>query len=344
MSENLSRLKFETVQAIESSEMGISDEEDEDIDDLKDLKGANNEFAKDSKLTQEIIDKRREQNRVLARRTRQRKKSFFESLQKQASDLVKENEILKDLVKNKKAEENYSENYPNSPRLPISTPFGNANVVSNLSRDDYRLLAAIQSGQRSFVITNPALPDNPIVFANQGFHDLTGYSPSQAIGRNCRFLQGPGTSRRHVDIMRQGISTGDDTKVYVLNYRIDGRPFYNHVFIAALRDTNQRIAYYVGLHVEVSEEEARSNENTEDTGLFDSLGDQSWRTPVLSGSVTLSSVAFAPPHLGDTSSLQPIVSSGGITYNNNDSNINNANDKEDCMSDFDFDEFMEGSL
>lgn len=355
MSVNLTKLKSDVLVKNESSD--ASDEEDDDMDELKEFKSASTEFPKDSKLTKEIIDKRREQNRVLARRTRQRKKSFFESLQKQATDLAKENEILKGLVKSKKTEELFNENFANSPRaVPLSNHFSNPSVTSNLSTDDNRLLTAIQSGLRSFVITNPALPDNPIVFANQGFHDLTGYSPSQVIGRNCRFLQGPGTNRRHVEVMRHGIATGEDTTVYIINYRIDGRPFYNHVFIAALRDTNNRIVNYVGLHVEVSETEAMRNSESssiERVVMFDRLGDPSWRIPssfstVLSGGGIggSSSAPFAPSGIGESTMAATESTTTGVSYcgnNVNDESIN-SNDKDDCMSDFDFDEFMQGSL
>ena len=55
---------------------------------------------------------------------------------------------------------------------------------------DFRLVAAIQAQQKSFIITDPSIPDNPIIFASQGFLDLTGYPMNEVLGRNCRFLQG----------------------------------------------------------------------------------------------------------------------------------------------------------
>ena len=46
--------------------------------------------------------------------------------------------------------------------------------------------------------------DNPIVYCSEGFCKLTGYKRSEVLGRNCRFLQGPGTDQHAVDIIRQG--------------------------------------------------------------------------------------------------------------------------------------------
>ena len=82
---------------------------------------------------------------------------------------------------------------------------------------------------QNFVITDPSLPDNPIVFASQGFLTLTGYALDQILGRNCRFLQGPETDPAAVEKIRHAINQGVDASVCLLNYRIDGTTFWNQV-------------------------------------------------------------------------------------------------------------------
>jgi PAS domain-containing protein len=69
---------------------------------------------------------------------------------------------------------------------------------SLLDRTDFNLVKALQTAQQSFCVTDPSLPDNPIVFASQGFLEITGYRMDQVLGRNCRFLQGPDTDPRKV--------------------------------------------------------------------------------------------------------------------------------------------------
>jgi PAS domain-containing protein len=120
-----------------------------------------------------------------------------------------------------------------------------------LEKSDFGLMTAIQAAQRSFCITDPSLPDNPIVFASQGFLDLSGYSLNEVLGRNCRFLQGPGTDLSQIDVLRNGIMNGVDTTVCLLNYKADGTPFYNQIFVAGLRDSSHKIINYVGVQVEV---------------------------------------------------------------------------------------------
>jgi PAS domain S-box-containing protein len=136
---------------------------------------------------------------------------------------------------------------------PVVSPQSPANfgIKSPLEKADFLLIQAIQSAQRSFIITDPYLPDNPIIFASKGFLDLCGYQLEEVLGRNCRFLQGPGTDRAQVEVMRKGIESGIDVSVCLLNYRADGSEFFNQVFVAALRDSNQKIINFVGVQVEV---------------------------------------------------------------------------------------------
>jgi PAS domain S-box-containing protein len=136
--------------------------------------------------------------------------------------------------------------------VPLLTPLIATKPTSVLEKDDFNLIQAIQAAQRSFVITDPSLPDNPIIFASKGFLELSGYQLEDVLGRNCRFLQGPKTDPLQARALREGIERGEDTSVCLLNYRADGTEFYNQIFVAALRDADNRIINYVGVQVEVS--------------------------------------------------------------------------------------------
>ncbi len=127
---------------------------------------------------------------------------------------------------------------------------------SSFSHDRHALLiptvSALSGSQQNFAISDPTLPDNPIVYVSQGFLDLTGYTLDQVLGRNCRFLQGPGTDQNAVQIIRKGVEEGVDTSVCLLNYKADGTPFWNQFFVAALRDAENNVVNYVGVQCEVS--------------------------------------------------------------------------------------------
>lgn len=101
------------------------------------------------------------------------------------------------------------------------------------------------------VITDPRLPDNPIIACNETFLKLTGYSREEVIGRNCRFLTGEGTEPWLTEKMRLGIVQRQPVMVELLNYRKDGTPFRNAVVVAPIFDETGTLEYFYGSQVEV---------------------------------------------------------------------------------------------
>ena len=136
----------------------------------------------------------------------------------------------------------------------LASSQGIANKV--LDDPDFSFIKALQTAQQNFVVTDPSLPDNPIVYSSQGFLNLTGYSLDQILGRNCRFLQGPETDPKAVERIRTAIEQGNDMSVCLLNYRVDGTTFWNQFFIAALRDANGEVTNFVGVQCKVSDQYA----------------------------------------------------------------------------------------
>ena len=105
------------------------------------------------------------------------------------------------------------------------------------------------------VVSDPRLPDNPIVDCNQAFVDLTGYSREAIIGQNCRFLAGSGTEADLTSLLRQGIAARRPVMVEILNYKKGGRPFRNAVMVAPIFDANGELEYFLGSQVEVIQAE-----------------------------------------------------------------------------------------
>lgn len=230
--------------ALSDDDLSGDDFDDDDDDELDKDEGKAGGSGK-------RVDKRRERNRVLARKTRLRRKFFFESLQRQVAQLTKENETLKSIAKSHLKPDILRKVLSDSAELPACVVASTQQANSIIAKADYKLMAAIQAAQRSFCITDPSLPDNPIVFVSQGFLELTGYNRDQVVGRNCRFLQGPNTDPHQVEIIKNGILEGKDTYVTLLNYKADGTEFINQVFTAALRDESGKIVNFVGVQVEV---------------------------------------------------------------------------------------------
>ena len=83
-----------------------------------------------------------------------------------------------------------------------------AALDANLADRRELALVAVERTRMPMVVTDPRLPDNPIIFANQAFMDWTGYSSGELIGRNCRFLQGPDTEKGQLEKLRHALESG----------------------------------------------------------------------------------------------------------------------------------------
>lgn len=144
-----------------------------------------------------------------------------------------------------------SKSTSNKPSLKFAGP------GAVLQACDLKFAEGLHKTRQNFCLSDPSLPDNPIVYASQAFLNMTGYHLNEILGRNCRFLQGAETDNYHVDRIRQSLREGADCHVCLLNYKKDGTPFYNRLFMTALRDTRGRIKSYLGVQCEVSEELAK---------------------------------------------------------------------------------------
>ncbi|KAI2781798.1 hypothetical protein F4815DRAFT_444146 [Daldinia loculata] len=103
-----------------------------------------------------------------------------------------------------------------------------------------------------FCLIDPSRHDNPIVFASKEFHQMTQYGASYVLGRNCRFLQGPGTSQSSARRIKEHLDAGKEHCEVLLNYRRDGSPFMNLVMAAPLLDSCGIIRYHISAQVDVS--------------------------------------------------------------------------------------------
>ena len=112
--------------------------------------------------------------------------------------------------------------------------------------------AALQMTRMPMVLTDPRLPDNPIVFANRAFLDLTLYEEDEILGRNCRFLQGPDSDRDTVADIAAAICEERAISVDLLNYKRDGTPFWNSIFLAPVHDHDGTLIYFFASQLDIS--------------------------------------------------------------------------------------------
>ncbi|WP_428695937.1 histidine kinase famiy protein [Stenotrophomonas chelatiphaga] len=112
--------------------------------------------------------------------------------------------------------------------------------------------SAVETTRMPMIITDPHQPDNPIIFANRAFLEMTGYEREELEGRNCRFLQGPDTDRSSIDEVREGIRESREVATEILNYRKDGSTFWNALFVSPVFDDEGKLVYFFGSQLDVS--------------------------------------------------------------------------------------------
>ncbi|GAA0370542.1 PAS domain-containing protein [Caldalkalibacillus horti] len=115
------------------------------------------------------------------------------------------------------------------------------------------LIEALNYTRAGVLITDPNLEDNPIVYANKGFVDMTGYTLDEILGENCRFLQGLETAASDVDKLRTGIQKKESVFVEILNYKKDGTEFWNSLSVDPLYMEEEDRHYFIGVQRDVTE-------------------------------------------------------------------------------------------
>ncbi|XP_019199255.1 PREDICTED: phototropin-1 isoform X1 [Ipomoea nil] len=115
------------------------------------------------------------------------------------------------------------------------------------------LATTLERIEKNFVITDPRLPDNPIIFASDSFLELTEYSREEILGRNCRFLQGPETDPATVRKIREAIDTQTDVTVQLINYTKSGKKFWNLFHLQPMRDQKGEVQYFIGVQLDGSQ-------------------------------------------------------------------------------------------
>jgi PAS domain S-box-containing protein len=108
------------------------------------------------------------------------------------------------------------------------------------------LLAAIMHSTEPMVLTDPNLPDHPMIAVNPAFTALTGYAQGQTVGRNCRFLQGAGTDMATTARIRRCLAERRGCIEWVVNYRHDGTRFWNLLFISPVFDRDGTLLHFFG--------------------------------------------------------------------------------------------------
>lgn len=115
------------------------------------------------------------------------------------------------------------------------------------------LLQAMDSARDGITISDASLPDNPIIYANEGFLQMTGYTRDEIIGKNCRFLQGAATRQESITQIRTAVKNNQPIVLELLNYHKNGQAFWNNLSITPIYNTEGTVTHFVGVQNDISD-------------------------------------------------------------------------------------------
>jgi|GEM_PF-128608 len=127
-------------------------------------------------------------------------------------------------------------------------------IARQRSEDRLHLMErAIAASSNGIAIADAIDPHNPIIYANPAFERITGYSATEVIGRNCRFLQGTDTAQPGLDQLRAAIREGKECHTVLRNYRKDGSLFWNEFYISPVFSLQGYLTHFIGIQTDISE-------------------------------------------------------------------------------------------
>ncbi|WP_369135416.1 EAL domain-containing protein [Modestobacter sp. I12A-02662] len=113
-----------------------------------------------------------------------------------------------------------------------------------------RALAVVDTG---VTVVDLRLPDQPLVYVNPAFEQLTGFPAAETLGRNCRFLQCPDTDAAAVARLRAAVTAGEEVREVLLNRRADGSTWWNECHLTPVADATGTVVQYIGIQADVTE-------------------------------------------------------------------------------------------
>lgn len=115
------------------------------------------------------------------------------------------------------------------------------------------LIQAMTSSFEGIILTDPHQADNPIVYVNDAFCAMTGYSKAEIIGENCRFLQGINTDIKTTQQIYHAISCDVGGVFHLYNYKKNGEGFWNRLAISPVKDQQGKTLYFAGFQSDITD-------------------------------------------------------------------------------------------
>jgi diguanylate cyclase (GGDEF)-like protein/PAS domain S-box-containing protein len=113
--------------------------------------------------------------------------------------------------------------------------------------------SAIVASANAVIVTGDLASGCLIEYVNPAFERITGYRADEVLGRNCKFLQGGDDAQSGLDEIRAALIEEREGNAVLRNYRKDGSLFWNHLYVAPVRDERGRVRHFVASQYDVTD-------------------------------------------------------------------------------------------
>jgi PAS domain S-box-containing protein len=132
---------------------------------------------------------------------------------------------------------------------------------------------ALTLGPHGIIIADATEPDFPVVYVNRAFEKITGYTAREVLGKNCRFLEGTDRDQKGLQELRRALKELRDCRVLLRNYRKDGNPFWNDLFVSPVRNDMGRVVQMVAMQQDVTEREQTTRRLATEAAIIRALAE-----------------------------------------------------------------------
>ncbi|WP_165850782.1 PAS domain-containing protein [Chryseobacterium sp. 5_R23647] len=145
----------------------------------------------------------------------------------------------------------------------METIYNHLNSINdNLDNNIY--LQALNSAKSGIIITDNKQPDNPIIYCNKSFEEITGYTHNEIIGHNCRFLQAQDRTQPEREMIKDAVKKGKECQLEIRNYRKNGTLFWNELIISPVKNKKGEVTHFIGVQNDITYRKKAENELREE--------------------------------------------------------------------------------
>jgi PAS domain S-box-containing protein len=130
-------------------------------------------------------------------------------------------------------------------------------VTDRMKVEGYlRLLESVITNANDAVLVTEAQSTDGggpnIVYVNEAFNKMTGYTVEEVMGKTPRILQGPKTNQTELLRIREALSKNETIEVEIVNYKKNGEEYWVNFTIVPVADKEGIITHFVAIQRDVT--------------------------------------------------------------------------------------------